>query len=431
MPHSTCTAEREVSVMASKYSEGLPGYVDSSTLPRYIPPATERSLSLPVSVLLTGSTGNLGTYLLVYLLADPRVSRLYTLDRVGKTAAIERQLASFEDKGLDPLILASPKLVVLEGDACAENLGRTAEVYANLLDEVSIIIHAAWRLNWNAGLDAFEPNIRATRALADFARKARHADNLRFVFTSSIGSAHSWDSAARGPVPEELIGDPAVCIGGNGYGQSKYVAERLLAASGIAFSSVRIGQASGGMPRGAWNTSAWFPTLVKLSLQLGVLPSDEQPVAWLPMDIVAHIMADLMFSKTPLPPSLNVAHPRPIPWSQMIKYVRVSLKRMTHRDLRIIPFHEWMLRLEAAALQSSVDARDSRDTKLFWFFRQVSTGDAFGKRFATAKAESLSETLRNARSLKQRDADAWVDYWAKRGLFTINKQSNTLLNSSL
>ena len=77
------------------------------------------------------------------------------------------------------------------------------------------------------------------------------------------------------------------------------------------------------------------------------------------MDVVAHIMADLMFSKTPLPPSLNVAHPRPIPWSQMIKYVQVSLKRVTYRDLRIIPFHEWMLRLEAAALQSSVDARDS------------------------------------------------------------------------
>ena len=77
------------------------------------------------------------------------------------------------------------------------------------------------------------------------------------------------------------------------------------------------------------------------------------------MDVVAHIMADLMFSKTPLPPSLNVAHPRPIPWSQMIKYVRVSLRRATHQDLRIIPFHEWMLRLEAAALQSSVDARDS------------------------------------------------------------------------
>ncbi|KAL1660005.1 hypothetical protein GGF50DRAFT_130616 [Schizophyllum commune] len=431
MERSTRVAEDAVIEMAARYSEGLPGYVDSSSLPRYVPPAFETPPTFPVTVLLTGSTGNLGTYLLIDLLHDPRVNRVYTLDRAGKNAAIERQLASFADKGLDPIILASPKLVVLEGDACAENLGHTEEVYANLLDEVSIIIHAAWRLNWNADLDAFEPNIRATRALVNFARKARHAASLRFIFTSSIGSAHSWDAAARGPVPEELFEDPAVCIGGNGYGQSKYVAERLLAASGIAFSSVRIGQASGGMPRGAWNTSAWFPTLVKLSLHLGVLSSDEQPVAWLPMDVVAHIMADLMFSKTPLPPSLNVAHPRPILWSQMIKYVRVSLKRMAHRDLRIIPFHEWMLRLEAAALQSSVDARDSRDTKLLWFFRQVSTGDAFGRRFATAKAESLSETVRNARSLKQRDVDSWVDYWAKRGLFRSEEESNTPLNSRL
>ncbi|KAI5884830.1 NAD(P)-binding protein [Schizophyllum commune H4-8] len=426
MKHSTQTAEDAVIAMAAKYSEGLRGYIDSSTLPRYVPPAIQSPLALPVAVLLTGSTGNLGTYLLLELLGDPRVNRVYTLDRAGKAAVIERQLASFADKGLDPIILASSKLVVLEGDAYAENLGQTKEVYADLLDEVSVIIHAAWRLNWNAGLDAFEPNVRATRALVDFARMARHADGIRFLFTSSIGSAHSWDAAARGPVPEELIEDPAVCIGGNGYGQSKYVAERVLAASGITFSSVRIGQASGGMPRGAWATSAWFPTLVKLSLHLGALPSDEQPVAWLPMDVVAKITVDLVFSKMPLPPSLGIAHPRPIPWSQMINYVQLSLKRVTHRNLRIISFHEWMIRLEAAALQSSVDARDSRDTNLFWFFRQVCTGEAFLRRFATANAESLSETLRNTRTLKQRDADAWVDYWAQRGLFKA-KNSRTNL----
>ena len=117
--------------MAATYSEGLPGYSDSSTLPRYVP-AIDRPLSLSVTVLLTGSTGNLGTYLLLNLLGDPRVNRVYTLDRAGTTAVIERQSASFADKGLDPSILASPKLVVLEGKAYAERLGQTEEVYANV-----------------------------------------------------------------------------------------------------------------------------------------------------------------------------------------------------------------------------------------------------------------------------------------------------------
>ena len=66
------------------------------------------------------------------------------------------------------------------------------------------------------------------------------------------------------------------CANGGGYGQGKFVAERVLAASGVEFSSVRVGQVSGGKPRGAWATTDWFPILVKTSLALGALPSDEQ-----------------------------------------------------------------------------------------------------------------------------------------------------------
>ena len=145
-----------------------------------------------------------------------------------------------------------------------------------MLSIVNLIIHVAWRLDFNLGVTAFESSIRGTRALVDFARASAHADALRFVFTSSVGSTLSWDPTTKGPVPEELIEDPSVCVNGGGYGQGKYVAERVLAASGIQFSSMRVGQVSGGKPRGAWATTDWFPILVKTSLALGVLPGDEQ-----------------------------------------------------------------------------------------------------------------------------------------------------------
>ena len=70
--------------MAAKYSEGLPGYVDASTLPRYIAPASPSPPKCPVTVLLTGSTGHLGSEILALLLTDERVERVYTLDRAGK-----------------------------------------------------------------------------------------------------------------------------------------------------------------------------------------------------------------------------------------------------------------------------------------------------------------------------------------------------------
>ena len=49
--------------------------------------------------------------------------------------------------------------------------------------------------------------------------------NLRFSFTSSIGSAQGWDNL-KGPLPEEVPLDPSVAVG-SGYGEGKYATERV------------------------------------------------------------------------------------------------------------------------------------------------------------------------------------------------------------
>ena len=143
--------------MAARYSEGLPGYVDASTLPRYIAPASHSPPKYPVTVLLTGSTGHLGSEILASLLTDERVERVYTLDRAGKensldrarkgasldqagrgvsdgaTAGVrDRQRARWADKGLDDELLQSPKLVPLEGDVSAPRFGQSEEVYGEV-----------------------------------------------------------------------------------------------------------------------------------------------------------------------------------------------------------------------------------------------------------------------------------------------------------
>lgn len=71
-------------------------------------------------------------------------------------------------------------------------------------------------------LSSFEPHIIGTRHLIDLALSSPL--HPKFLFTSSIASAQSWD-ASSGPCPEDIIDDSNVAIGG--YGQSKYVAERV------------------------------------------------------------------------------------------------------------------------------------------------------------------------------------------------------------
>ncbi|KAH9482033.1 Adenylate-forming reductase Nps11 [Psilocybe cubensis] len=206
-------------------------------------------------VLLTGSTGNLGAQILESLLRDGRVQKVYALDRPASVSLSQRQAERFEDKLLDVTLLSSSKLVPLECDAAQRNLGAAQEVYDELRSSVTTIIHNAWKLDFNQSLSSFEPNVRATRNLVALARSSAHTASLRFVFTSSISSAASWDQSL-GAYPEEIVLDSRYAVG-NGYGESKYVAERILAQSGLNATSLRIGQITGGAPNGAWATSDW------------------------------------------------------------------------------------------------------------------------------------------------------------------------------
>ena len=71
-------------------------------------------------------------------------------------------------------------------------------------------------------LASFESNIRGTQHLV---RAARQAFSLKFLFTSSVSSGSSWDQS-KGSHPEDVVLDPKYVVG-DGYGESKYVAERV------------------------------------------------------------------------------------------------------------------------------------------------------------------------------------------------------------
>ena len=82
-------------------------------------------------VLLTGSTGNIGSHILEALLRDPRILRIYAFNRPStrQVSLLDRHRERFEDKDFDKALLASEKLVFLEGDASRDNLGVPSLVY--------------------------------------------------------------------------------------------------------------------------------------------------------------------------------------------------------------------------------------------------------------------------------------------------------------
>ena len=178
-------------------------------------------------VLLTGSTGGLGSYLLAPLLSRQDVGIVYAFNRPSKTGRTvqRRQRMTFEDRGLDTSLLDSEKLVYVEGDTSQPNLSLDDETYAEIRDSVTVIIHNAWRLNFNLPLSSFEPHVRGMRYMIDLARASKWVTKPRFLFPSSLLSGQGWDRS-KGALSEEIQFDAGVAVG-SGYGSSKYVSERV------------------------------------------------------------------------------------------------------------------------------------------------------------------------------------------------------------
>jgi nucleoside-diphosphate-sugar epimerase len=80
-------------------------------------------------------------------------------------------------------------------------------------------------LDFNKTLSSFGAHVKGTRNLIDLARQSPLKSGVRFLFTSSVASAQGWDSTS-GPFPEDLQLEANVALG-SGYGESKYVSERV------------------------------------------------------------------------------------------------------------------------------------------------------------------------------------------------------------
>ncbi|KAF7293800.1 Nonribosomal peptide synthetase [Mycena chlorophos] len=391
-------AAAAMEAMIAKYSSaGLVGFLPEGQMP-----TGEGAV-----VLLTGSTGGLGSHVLELLIANPGVSKIFAFNRPNdKIPILQRQEAAFAERGLDTTALKSEKLVFLVGDSTKADLGLPAEQYAEVKRSVNTIIHNAWTLDFNKTLLSFEPHIAGTRNLIDLARAMRATP--RFVFTSSVGSAQAWDLSS-GPVPEEIL-DVRLAVG-TGYGESKYVAERLLLASGLRATSLRIGQVSGSATNGAWSATEWVPAIVKSSITLGHFPADPGAVApFLSPEAVAKAVVDVALYKEEVPAMMNVVHPRPASWNVVFG---AMAKAAGVEDM--IPIDQWLKEVgERAERATAVDLELVPAIKIVDFLKSTIKRLSRAE-FSTVRADTVTSALREVQDWDERDAEKWVGYWRNVG----------------
>ncbi|KZO93855.1 thioester reductase [Calocera viscosa TUFC12733] len=412
------TIVQQMLKMANDYSQNLP--------PSLIGPKSDKG----EVVLLTGSTGTLGSYILQQLLDDPRVTHIYALNRAsaGKDV-LSRQIESLVDRAVNTQVLDAPKLSLIEGDTTKPDLGLKEELLDEIKSSLTAVIHNAWRLDFNLALSSFQSHVKGTRNLVDLALSASGSVPAKLIFTSTIGTLSNWRESRA--VPEEVITDPIVAVG-NGYGESKWVTERVLLAAaeqrGLPTSIWRVGQLSGSSVNGAWNTTDWVPIIAKSSVTLGVLPSSPHGfIDWLPTDDAARAIVDSLHA--PLEPDakfryLNLVHPNPTSWDAIFEAMSKEL------GVPLIPFQDWVARVEKESAAGGPSAAERIPAiKLQDFFHRLvsggspelgggaSTASTGQTQFDTTKAVQVSETLRTLPRLNEDDVGRWLQYWRKHGLF--------------
>ncbi|CAE6494569.1 unnamed protein product [Rhizoctonia solani] len=358
-------------------------------------------------VVVTGTTGGLGSHLLAQLLESDKVEKVWAMNRKSSKGNEERELASFEDKQLD------------------------------IRNKATIIIHNAWQVNFNLSLQSFEPSIRGARNLLDLAFCSTAPTGLpRFAFASSISVA---GFAGPGRQLAEVSVTPEMAATSIGYGQSKLVTEKLLESArnaGLQTCTVRLGQLTGDIKSGAWTITDWVPSLMGSSVSVGCIPGAVGTVSWLPLDAAAHSIIDTCVSRNEaLPPVIHTSHPRPVPWMDVMQAFSHSLASYTGSRLPIVNFEEWNKRVvEAAAsfegsesdrfkrfpstkIQSTVDGMVLADNELR-SRGKIGNVEAGGTvQLDTTITQELSEAFKSTPELGNEHVRNWVGYWEANGLF--------------
>jgi hypothetical protein len=135
--------------------------------------------------------------------------------------------------------------------------------------------------------------------------------------------------------------------------------------------SFRIGQITGGYANGAWATTDWVPIMLASSVALGCLADADGVSSWLPFDAVGQAILDVAFMKEAPEKALNLVHPRPTPWHDIMDAFSDSLVKcdVTKDRLLLVNMEQWFSKLQEANVEPSDETVKHIVSLLFIFLR--------------------------------------------------------------
>ncbi|KAG9950362.1 acetyl-CoA synthetase-like protein, partial [Aureobasidium melanogenum] len=367
-------------------------------------------------VLLTGSTGGLGSYVLDVLLKDPNIT-VTCLNRAGSDC--EKQKRINAEKGLN---IDFTRVEFEQVDLNKPCFGLSEDTYRSLSERATHIIHNAWSVNFNLPVTAFEDQIWGCRNLIAFSKECAHQPQIQFI--SSVGAANRWSDKTEESVPEKMLENLSFSEG-MGYAQSKQVSEMLLDSASkkyhVPSTICRVGQITGPVNhrQGRWNDAEWFPSLIKTSMYLSKIPASLGSMGrmdWIPVDILAKAVVEILLENpdrtgrdSPMASYetkaqfVHLVNPHEANWQDILPHVQNSLDK----QLRVVAYEEWLSDLQASADGEHTEANPA--VKLFDFFEENRHG--LKPKFSTINAQEMSETLASLEPVNGQWMELWMKQW--------------------
>ena len=255
-------------------------------------------------VILTGATGALGAHILSLLRSSPNVSEVHCLIRAASpTAANERISKSLSARNKAPLTPSSSKITCHPCKLSDPTLGLPSSTYKDLATRTTLVIHAAWAVNFSMRLSSFvKDHIAGLRNLINFTLASNPTTSpALFLFCSSTASVLGPHSTS--PIPERISHDP-LSASPLGYSRSKWVAEAICEQAHLhtrmknRIAVLRIGQLCGDTESGIWNVTEAWPLMLSSVKVTGSLPDLQgEKLDWLPVDVAAQAVIETSLFK--------------------------------------------------------------------------------------------------------------------------------------
>lgn len=208
----------------------------------------------------------------------------------------------------------------------------------------------------------------------------------------------------------------------NGYGQSKWVSERILevAAEQTSLRPViaRVGQVSGGA-NGFWNPLEWIPGIVQSAALTKSLPSLGGVISLLPMQASAQALVQVLDAKTTSSTlHLHLVNPRPSKWDDLFGYITERL------GVPLVPYPEWLSKLKEASttVKNTQEHSALRLLEFYGSLTQGSGSEAGGLPSCnTEVARGVCPVLNGEGfgGVKTEEIQGWLDYWKSLGLLKL------------